>query len=134
MSILPAFVVEKKKKNMNNNELMIGDIVSLYGTPCRVIMLSKDNFDLENLFTGTKIALTTNATIEPIPLTESLLEKNEIYYQWAMPWYQGGADGVFQIRYMSDDTETEVKVPCRYLHEVQHLFKLCGIEKEWKVF
>ena len=66
----------------------------------------------------------------PIPLTAEILERNRIRYQYGMPWYQGGADGVFEFRYRSDDGSTQVQVPVRYVHELQHAIRLCGIEKE----
>ncbi len=66
----------------------------------------------------------------PIPLTPEILERNKIRYQFGMPWYQGGADGVFEFRYRSDDDTTEVKKPVRYVHELHHILMECGIAKE----
>ena len=68
--------------------------------------------------------------VQPIPITPEILERNGIRYQFGMPWYQGGADGAFEFRYRSDDGSTQVQVPVRYVHELQHALRLCGIEKE----
>ena len=66
----------------------------------------------------------------PIPLTPEILERNKIRYQFGMPWYQGGADGIFEFRYRSDDDSTEVRKPVRYVHELQHILMECVIAKE----
>ena len=72
---------------------------------------------------------------KPIPLTKDILEKNGIKYQWGMPWYQGGFDGVFELHYNNSqdiafgDTPTEIQIPISYVHQLQHALKLCGITK-----
>ena len=74
--------------------------------------------------------------IEPIQLTEEILEANGIKYQNGMPWYQGGYEGEFELHYSNRDVvgigdlKTDITLTCRYIHELQHLLRMCGIDKE----
>ena len=111
---------------MKPTELMIGDWVRFKGSDLAhqvyAIAGKSIKVDKGNWFAA--------STFEPIPLTAEILERNGIRYQYGMPWYQGGADGVFEFRYRSDDDSTEVRKPVRYVHQLQHILKDCGIEKE----
>ena len=134
---------------MNAKELMIGDYVQ---TKAKRL---NDEFEIEEFYMTWKIAeiggivtvedgknnkepyhILLYQEIEPIPLTREILEANNIKYQWGMPWYQGGFDGTFELRYENSngsgigDRTTDLKLPIRYVHELQHAIKLCGIDKE----
>jgi len=66
--------------------------------------------------------------IEPIPLTEEILIENGICYQFGQPWFQGykplTTKGVFEIVY-----KNIVRLPVRYVHELQHALRLCGLNE-----
>lgn len=63
---------------------------------------------------------------EPIPITPEILEKNGIRYQFGYPWWQaaGMEVGVFEIHITEKCT-----MLLKYVHQLQHAFKLCGINK-----
>ncbi len=116
---------------MRANDLMIGDwVYNSNNEKCKVHGISEifdsnitlDNYDKEN-----DGCFEMEFEVSPIPLTAEILEKNQIRYQYGMPWYQGGADSVFEFRYKSDDGTTEVKKQVRYVHQLQHALRLCGI-------
>lgn len=119
---------------MRAKDLMIGDwVYNSKNERCKVCGTSEifdsnitlDNYDKEN-----DGCFETEFEVSPIPLTSEILERNGIRYQYGMPWYQGGADGVFEFRYRSDDDTIEIRKAVRYVHELQHILKDCGIEKE----
>ena len=123
---------------------MIGDWVRhINGTPYQVTCLKHDDFAC-----GIPHLWSYNNKFEPIPITNELLEKNGfkrlvdknvgerwwidddyfdvIVYEWS--------DSIWVFRY--DGTEMNTPHEQRvigYLHELQHAFRDCGIEKEWEV-
>lgn len=122
---------------MKAKNLLIGDwVYNSKKEMCKVCGISEifdsnitlDNYDKENDGCFEK-----EFEVSPIPLTSEILERNGIKYQFGMPWYQGGIDGVFEFRFSSDDCATEIKIPVRYVHQLQHTLRLCGIEMEIKV-
>lgn len=134
---------------MKAEELMIGDLVRVNkdvsikkGTIVKVRGIDGDRRFQELTGCATCVAVgdidemtcgVWLAYLEPIPLTPEILERNKIRYQFGMPWYQGGADGVFEFRYRSDDDTIEIRKAVRYVHELQHILKECGIEKEVEI-
>lgn len=69
----------------------------------------------------------------PIQLTDEILNLNfpepEIVAWWPTK------DGRYHIEIQTDDREdelgaTEIIISLRFVHELQHLLKICGIEKE----
>lgn len=139
---------------MKTNELMIGDFIYQHhpkdNTP-HIVKVSVDTLDLMDRM---KIGFIQKKSplyriIEPIPLTQEILEKNGFEKQ------QGYIGSVFAFD--DDDKDAHVlihpkednytrgaytyihvehgclsldELPLEYIHELQHVFKLCGIEKE----
>lgn len=88
--------------------------------------------------------------IEPIPLTTEILEKNEFVankHVYPYPYYeyineeaklkigfafpQGNRTSYKEPWVYIDSERVFVEhLPCIYVHQLQHAFKLCGIEKE----
>lgn len=86
--------------------------------------------------------------VDPIPLTPEILEKNgfgyvekdtlmgithfylgEPYYCENMDLHIGGnKDGFFWMNYLRNDIGS-----IRYVHQLQHALRICGIEKEINV-
>ena len=102
---------------MKANELMIGDWVnkmeSDHFVKVRVIGLYNDTIDFSRgIIRGT---ITENG-VEPIKLTREIAEKNGVKAY--------GKTEKFFIRVMYN------KIPIKYVHELQHVLRLCGIEKE----
>ena len=123
---------------MKANDIMIGDWVHL----------KSDKLDLKVLDIETRVREVVRLErgllwhrcgmrdIEPIPLTKEILKANGIKYQLGMPWYQGGYEGEFELHYSNRDVvgigdlKTDITLTCRYVHELQHLLRMCGIDKE----
>lgn len=70
---------------------------------------------------------------EPIPLTQEILEKNGWILEWGLEW--NNDDAIDLMAEWEDDRfwwflgDTPV-VAINYVHELQHVLRLCGIEKE----
>ena len=122
---------------MNAKELQIGDWVENdLGEIQQVIELHED-----------KVMLAYNDlylydAIKPIPLTPKILEKNSI-----SPKNTGDT---YAFHYLMDDVsivechanagsrcrciiaygETRLRITIRFVHELQHTLRLCGIEKD----
>lgn len=125
---------------MKANELMIGDWLLYNNMPYRVIQvdgIARDGFMLENGMEDCG---------EPIPLTSEILEKNGFGYTESdghiKHFYLGercfckdmklhiGTDldkgnGVFWLNYFGNSLWRIL-----YVHELQHAFRLFGIEME----
>lgn len=82
--------------------------------------------------------------IEPIPLTPEILEKNcfeedgEGVYgddnSFFIPIYQNGCGiGMWETHIEPTEGIGDFSGKLKYVHELQHALKLCGIEKEIKL-
>ena len=124
---------------MKANELMIGDWVLFSGEPKRVrsIVVSDDNrVERIYVFENTCQVSTIEAYIQPIPLTPEILEKNGFfrlgkqYNTWCMRGFNFSLDfidGVFG--YYEQGKPHNPTFVTKYVHELQHALKLCGIDK-----
>lgn len=128
---------------MNNKNFMIGDWVRhINGTPYQVTCLKHDDFAC-----GIPHLWSYNNRFELIEITGELLDKNGFSYRslgGAEEWFIADdyydivvhewSDSIWVFRY--DGTEMNTPHEQRvigYLHELQHAFRDCGIEKEWEV-
>lgn len=71
--------------------------------------------------------------IEPIPLTQEILEKNGIRYQWGPLWYQTRdvGDKGFMVFFGTERIDIDRnQLYLEYVHELQHALKLCKIDKK----
>lgn len=135
---------------MKANELMIGDWLRHYnGTPMQVTKITTEHFACaEN---GGVNCWEYNNKFEPIPLTPEILEKNgfndtsfeaNLKYKYVIHTieYQLGyytKTNSFNIYKRGIDPFYTKDVFCcgfqnivKYVHELQHALKLCGIDKE----
>ena len=104
---------------MKANELMIGDWVLYEGNPVRVNCVAVSSVGLEGPVFNT---ICKDDMIEPIPLTEEILKKNEISFNIGPGGkYQGCIEGI--------NIKVEYNI-INYVHELQHALRLCGINKE----
>ena len=133
---------------MKAQDLMIGDWVIHHNNGCidamndtasydENIQIQQDDFDLDECFFG---------RLSPIPLTPDILEKNgfkpfkvkdtdstEVIGKW---WGMSGSVMVKQYSLTHIGKVFSVKGNysrignIRYVHELQHALRLCGIEKE----
>ena len=125
---------------MKANELMIGDYVQeLSGDVCQVIVLDRHAVQVETL-TGTLQGDTTRYLheAEGIPITPEILEKNgflqdsnQIFYLKENIKFGIKKDIDYGYWFTNRaDNYKEYICTCDFVHELQHILKLCKIEKE----
>lgn len=128
---------------MKANELMIGSYVKFLGKVRKIKSIIKKDTGIEISFEGKNPVVVSLDVIEPIPITPEILEKNgftmntkakskkawqisdnELYVSW---W-----NGRLNTYYKPEVTKSmnHINTDCVYVHELQHVLKLCGIEKE----
>ena len=121
---------------MKANELMIGDwIADKRGDKARVVNIITD--EIEGCYYG--IDTDANYTVQfedarPIPLTGDILNKNFPDVRYGIAWYWDDNKSTYnetwyEVRTL-DIEGMELCVNIRYVHELQHVLRLCGIEKE----
>ena len=133
---------------MKQEKLMIGDLVSVLGTPMRIAELGtvRAGFLDENgemFYNGYDI-------IEPIPLTTELLAMNNfknrgdnhLTYDYGYCYYIGvincycGSDDEVTVNLKAGDYRDfmiELRIKVRYVHELQHALRLCEMRKEIEI-
>lgn len=115
---------------MDVKDLMVGDWVEFEGEFRQINTIPSDE---EVTFEGTieKYASDCN----PIPLTSEILEKNgfeRVFDYYGMHWH----NDILQFFDIYGDNERgfiiedHALIRCKYVHEFQHLLKLCGVTKE----
>ena len=131
---------------MNAKELMIGDwvLVKLTQHPTKVT-----NIDGNSVYTEAVFPLRYDE-IEPIPVTPEILEKNGFVtnrHIYSYPYYEyvvkeikvrvgfafpQGNRTSYKEPWVCVDTECVYieHLPCMFVHQLQHVLRLCGIEKE----
>ena len=115
---------------MKTSELQLGDYVSCLGSPVRVVSLSLNgdepigimspltNSPLTNIFTFRE------KDVYPIILDESMLTQNNFNPE-IVSWWRPSEGDSFKIAIMNNDTSLCTKV--KYVHELQHALRLCGL-------
>ena len=129
---------------MKANELMIGDWFQTIYPTGKVEFRKVEGVMQNHIVCNNGV---TNA-IEPIPLTVEILEKNglkpfkidKLTEQATAKWWAKGGDYyVKQYNFKHNDFLPTYSFGChphtlierlRYVHELQHALKLCGIDKE----
>lgn len=124
---------------MKANELMIGDWVLYNETHQQILEISgiDDEVYLET------DELVHQSEIQPIPLTPEILKKNgfRIIFEGELhTTYFQDIDGFaveikidcidFTKLSMLNGLGYRVVIECKYVHQLQHALRLCGIEKE----
>lgn len=67
--------------------------------------------------------------IEPIPITPEILENNGFVYN-NLPFIQGWQQHGLTIFDEHITCGENISMEAKYVHQLQHVLKLCGIEKE----
>ena len=128
--------INREGVSMKENDLMIGDWVYLvkdYG-PIKKEILKLDGLDLYRVFDGV-------LGVEPIPLTAEILKKNGFKHYIteedsdSFDYTEGNLGYVFnktEYGYMSCiDMVGSFTITglIKYVHELQHIFRLCGLSE-----
>ena len=117
---------------MKVTDLMVGDWVSYCGFYNKVICVGQK----VSMYNGKGTEFTTDPEyIRPIPLTEEILVKNGFdkderskYFHLYTLDMEGHWD--FDISWSSQNGFSYEDIKLTYVHQLQHLLRLCGIEKE----
>ena len=131
---------------MKTSELMIGDLLYLNRRPVRVDAIGFNgsiSYSEKGGFGGIGID-----KLSPIPITNEILVKNG--FVRSQRWHYctmrtsddfricvqfkcgGGVDYITIMKHFNDliNRDVDVALSIHYVHQLQHLFRLCGIEKE----
>lgn len=125
---------------MKREELMINDIVFDYtNSPVKVCAVGQDIVVKNSFGVG---SLEPNE-LSPIPLTGEILMKNGFVgveltdsYELNTDYYEievwNYSDGlwVVNVHWIEFSSTPESKATVSYVHQLQHLLRLCGIEKK----
>ena len=122
---------------MDVNDLMLGDwVMNACGTPRKVYELVQDQVTYE--LEGGGLNTTHCNQLYPIPLTEEILVKNGWDFrdrQYAIECKED-EQGIVELSrdkdgyYWSINWDEYLIIRIHYVHELQHILRLCGIEKE----
>ena len=132
---------------MDANELMIGDWVLSFGAPHKIVGIRTDSFYpyIKTDMSDTWYEEGMKDLLEPIPLTQEILEKNgfekvegyvtaEAYILDKGEWGEANIiirrfdfNESFVICTPKDQT---ARISIGYVHELQHALRLAGIKKE----
>ena len=135
---------------MKANELMIGDWVLVKEKPIQVEDIVPEGINTEWIAGCEYGGCIGEDEIRPIPITKELLEKNGFELDEVIKEYciYNGIDNRVSIHndkeYMNSVNEWHVHIDSEdyctiahceltYLHELQHLLKLCNIDFEFDV-
>lgn len=115
---------------MKATELMIGDLVEFHQSNGKCFYAYVEALNNYRIFSERGIF--DDNEVSPIMLTSEILEKNlsttsQIQYCWDDFLSKSFGEDFYEIRYYGDVTELVVSI--RYVHELQHILKLCKIEK-----
>ena len=115
---------------MKAEDLMIGDWVNLYSSPIKINIDDLGVIERDEVY------------CKPILLTEEILEKKSFLKVEFIEYpshsvgvsflYRNTSEGLrifVQNACVKYPTCTMIKT-CKYVHEVQHMIKMCDIEKE----
>ena len=125
---------------MRANELVIGDWVYYENSPVQIKGI--DSFKGEYVSFGDEFY--PYEDFDPIPLTPEILKKNDFKYGDGYGYSfvnrkELSGDGFEEEKvYINTALNTliiytaasSIHLPVKYIHELQHALKLCGIEKE----
>lgn len=114
---------------------MVGDYVKYLGRIKRIKQVGPDN---EIRFFGNDNLIVSNDLIEPIQITPEFLEKNfekktfygifDDYFDLTIREY---SDSLYIVDYHCCEMNLpDQQVTVCFVHELQHFFRLCGVEKE----
>lgn len=143
----------KRSKTMEAKDLMIGDWVQCEGDYRTIGSLEIDETGEYWFWSKEHQALCLLSEHEPIPLTPEILEKNGFEKKWhdrsKLTIFDPRNDDVTSVSYDYRNATVTIdalsfmlvnkhnmrgqkldSVQCRFVHELQHALRICGIEKK----
>ena len=140
-----------KANELKVTDLMVGDWVMSFGAPHKIVGVRTDMLEpyIKTDMSDTWYEEGIEDLLEPIPLTPEILEKNgfEMFtYECDHSDVFVGIDDFVRISnykirtnnkwcvsVYNDNVYEIAHCELTYLHELQHLLKLCNIDFDWKV-
>ena len=112
---------------MKTSELQLGDMVSCLGDPVIVVSLSLNGDEPIGIMSPLKKIFTfREKDVYPIILDESILIQNNFNPE-IVSWWRPEGEDFFKIAIMNENTSLCAKV--KYVHELQHALRLCGLSE-----
>ena len=120
---------------MKATDLMVGDFVNVNDLPLRVGAIRQDELGFfDNDYKIYWCSDDEFDRIDPIPLTEDILVKNGFVGERRSKYFHLYTlefdTWDFEIYWGSVNGFSYENIKLSYVHELQHLLRLCGIEKE----
>ena len=132
---------------MEAKDLMIGDLIKTNGTSwsedlkdkyCKVAYLAKGYVSSVSIDGSQKEPYGESRSFEPILLTPAILEKNgfeKIQQLHVMKSHNKIYPHIFFIEYNTGNKSLFINdgllpKPVRFVHELQHILRLCAVETE----
>lgn len=131
---------------MKAEELMIGDWVCYRGTNIVVTSIYNKGGSNEVGWSEKESVWVNGSNVEPIPLTPEILEKNGFVTKDEQGNWKGyriysifdaNKNCTFMLKLYEKDSIYEISldmapyyITFKYVHQLQHAMKLCGINKE----
>ena len=125
---------------METKDLMINDLVNFNGANVKIISIGLFN-QVEIMDSNNDVYSVFAKDLVPIPPTAEILEKNgfvkQAYDWWLISENNGRRhieyrtdyfDGLLLINY-TEEPFSKLSIKVKYLHELQHALRLCGIDK-----
>ena len=127
---------------MKANELMIGDLINCFGVIRRVTSIfglerPEDDGLLTTMVPGFEFP-ESNLSFRPcyarpIPLTAEIIDTVSHHPKMALYWddkkTEETGENWYELR-ICKDGDTALTMEIRYVHELQHALRLCGIEED----
>ena len=120
---------------MKANELMMGDLVKIKDMkdPIKRISCIDEYLGKVDFFDGEKLIVTSIDNVLPIPLNADIVDHIHCHPKMAIFWddrrTKETGENWYELRICTDG-DTALNMEIRYVHELQHALRLCGIEKE----
>lgn len=123
---------------MKAEELMIGDWVCYRGTNIQVTSLYNKGGSNEIGWSDKESVWVNGRTVELIPLTPEILEKIGFIHYTVTDFYmlkEESSEPIHLDNYNENGWRLRINcdnIPCecKYVHQLQHALRLCGINKE----
>ena len=116
---------------MKATELMIGDYITVTPSGMLIQVAAVHKKKVAYHTCTSKLSLVREGLLRPIPLTPEILEKNGFsvnYHEDDLCYAQSCGDVIGIHIYGINGLMEEMYF--KYVHELQHALKLCGIKKE----
>lgn len=112
---------------MDKTELMIDDIIDYFGSSAVVVSMGAKA--VVSLINSPGICVTDFKYIDPIPISEGFLKANGFENNGGDDFMLPEADNLMIFR-RRDTWLYNSRIKINYIHELQHLLRLCKVKKE----